>query len=44
MECCKVVFANYAKDKKLRENVENFEQWKIKNLYQNVLFDDGRSP
>lgn len=44
MECCKVVFANYAKDKKVREAVENFEQWRIKQLYQNVLFDDGRSP
>ena len=33
MESAKVVFADYAKNKKLKENVENYEQYKVKDLY-----------
>jgi len=44
MESCKVVFADYVKNKKLKENVENYEQYKTKELYASILFDDGRAP
>jgi len=44
MECSKMVFADYVKNKKLKENVENYEKWKIKDLYDLILFDDGLAP
>ena len=44
MESCKVVFADYVKNKKLKENVDNYEQFKVKELYAAILFDDGRAP
>lgn len=31
-------------DKKLRDVVINYEKFKTKELYQTILFDDGKAP
>lgn len=44
IEACKVVQIKLNKDAELRERIDNYEKYKMRELYQNILFDDGRAP
>ena len=44
LEVSKVIVPDILTNKKLREHVENYEYVKTRNLYQNILFDDGKAP
>ena len=44
MECCKVTMSDVQRNKQLREKFENYEQFKMKELYAQILFDDGKAP
>ena len=44
LEVSKVIVPDILTNKKLREHVENYEYYKTRNLYQNILFDDGKAP
>ena len=44
IEACKVCQIDFNRNKKLKETIENYEQFKMKALYAGVLFDDGRAP
>lgn len=44
LETVKVVVPEIQVNKKLRENLENYEMYKTKELYQAILFDDGKPP
>lgn len=33
-----------AKNKAVKEKVDNYEQFKMKELYTQILFDDGKAP
>ena len=44
MEVSKIVTADLIKNKKMTERIQNYEQFKMKELYSAILFDDGRAP
>ena len=44
LETVKMVVPEIQINKKLRENLENYEMYKTKELYQAILFDDGKPP
>ena len=44
IEACKVSHVDFNRNKKLKETIENYEQFKMKQLYAGVLLDDGRAP
>ena len=44
LEVSKVVIPDIMTNKKLRENVENYEFHKTRQLYESILFDDGLAP
>ena len=44
LESVKVVVPEIQVNKKLRDNLENYEMYKTKELYQAILFDDGKPP
>lgn len=44
IESVKVVNSQLSRDAQLRERVDNYEKYKMKELYQGILFDDGRAP
>ena len=41
LECCRVTAD---KSRKIRDKIENYEKYKMKELYDNILFDDGKAP
>ena len=43
VECVKVAIPEM-KNKAVKEKVENYEQFKMKDLYAQILFDDGKAP
>lgn len=44
MQVYKQLSSDQLKVKKFKEQVDNFEQYKMKQLYEEILFDDGRAP
>jgi hypothetical protein len=44
MQICKQFSSEQLKVKKYREQIDNYENFKMKELYDNILFDDGRAP
>ena len=44
IECVKVAIPEMAKNKVVKEKVDNYEQFKMKELYTQILFDDGKAP
>ena len=44
IEACKVTQLKLSKDTELRERIDNFEKFKMTELYQPILSDDGRPP
>lgn len=44
LECCKVTMAELLKNPKMKDKFDNYEQFKMKELYSIILFDDGKAP
>lgn len=44
VEACKMVTPELKTNRKLRETFNNYEKFKTKELYQSILFDDGKAP
>lgn len=44
VDVIKTIVADLIKNPKMREQTMNYQQYKMKELYQAILFDDGRAP
>ena len=44
IEACKVTQHQLAKNAELKQRLDNYEKFKMKELYSIILFDDGRAP
>ena len=44
VDVVKTIVADLIKSPKMRQEITNYQQFKMKELYQLILFDDGRAP
>jgi rRNA maturation endonuclease Nob1 len=40
----KIISQEQIKTKKQKDRIENYEKFKMKDLYNTILFDDGKAP